>query len=133
VAPEARAVWGKMSAPQMICHLNDSFGAVMGLKAVSPATGLVQRTFMKWGALYFPLPWPRGVATRPEVEQGVGGTPPGNFDDDRAELIARVERFCAARRDFEWHPHPIFGAMTDGQWMRWGYLHSDHHLRQFGA
>jgi hypothetical protein len=29
--------------------------------------------------------------------------------------------------------HPIFGAMSAGDWLRWGYLHMDHHLRQFGA
>jgi Protein of unknown function (DUF1569) len=29
-------------------------------------------------------------------------------------------------------PHPIFGPMTAKDWMRWGYLHADHHLRQFG-
>jgi hypothetical protein len=30
-------------------------------------------------------------------------------------------------------PHPIFGPLSYPQWMRWGYLHCDHHLRQFGA
>ena len=25
-----------------------------------------------------------------------------------------------------------WGKMTAGDWMRWGYLHADHHLRQFG-
>jgi hypothetical protein len=29
-------------------------------------------------------------------------------------------------------PHPMFGDLTSWQWMRWGYLHTDHHLRQFG-
>ncbi|HEV2663419.1 MAG TPA: DUF1569 domain-containing protein [Blastocatellia bacterium] len=33
----------------------------------------------------------------------------------------------------EFHPHPYFGAMSESQWMRWGYLHCDHHLRQFGV
>jgi hypothetical protein len=26
----------------------------------------------------------------------------------------------------------MFGAMTRGDWLRWGWLHMDHHLRQFG-
>jgi hypothetical protein len=29
-------------------------------------------------------------------------------------------------------PHPIFGRITRAEWLRWGYLHADHHLRQFG-
>ena len=26
-----------------------------------------------------------------------------------------------------------FGPLTDAEWMRWGYLHMDHHLRQFST
>jgi hypothetical protein len=26
----------------------------------------------------------------------------------------------------------MFGPMSERDWMRWGYLHADHHLRQFG-
>jgi hypothetical protein len=29
--------------------------------------------------------------------------------------------------------HPIFGALSARDWLRWGYLHADHHLRQFGV
>jgi len=27
----------------------------------------------------------------------------------------------------------MFGLMPDRDWMRWGYLHMNHHLRQFGV
>jgi len=27
----------------------------------------------------------------------------------------------------------MFGRLSDAAWLRWGYLHMDHHLRQFGA
>ena len=27
---------------------------------------------------------------------------------------------------------PMFGHMSEKDWMQWGYLHADHHLRQFG-
>jgi hypothetical protein len=33
----------------------------------------------------------------------------------------------------DWPPHPILGRLSRGQWMRWGYRHMDHHLRQFGV
>jgi len=29
--------------------------------------------------------------------------------------------------------HPIFGPMSRPAWLRWAYLHADHHLRQFGV
>jgi hypothetical protein len=133
VKPETPRRWGRMTAAQMVCHLNDSFAGVMGRKAVSPAVTLTGRTIMKWGALYVPMPWPRGVQTRPEMEQGNGGTPPGRFEDDCAALAAGIGQFCDPRRSVRLLPHPLFGELTERQWMRWGYLHCDHHLRQFGA
>jgi hypothetical protein len=86
---------------------------------------------MKWLALQAPMKWPKGVPTRPEVEQGVAGTAPTEFEKDRAGLLAVVARFRADLFD-QSVSHPIFGSMSAEEWMRWGYLHADHHLRQFG-
>jgi hypothetical protein len=124
--------WGKMSAAQMVCHLSDAFRGVMGERAVSRAPWF-GRSLARWVALYVPLPWPRGFKTRPEMDQLIGGTPPGDFAADLRELRRLLDRFTRHPRDFEWHPHPVFGAMSDRDWQRWGYLHMDHHLRQFGA
>jgi hypothetical protein len=66
------------------------------------------------------------------VNQAIGGTPPAEFESDRRRLRALVERFAAQPPDFVFAPHPMFGAMSHDDWMRWGYLHADHHLRQFG-
>ena len=133
VTPGLQPRWGRMTPPQAICHLSDSFLAAMGEKQVSMETTLLKRTAMKFAALYLPRPWPPGVKTRPEVEQGVGGTNPGDFAADRQQLIAVMRRFAAPHRDFTWQPHAIFGPLSDSQWLRWGYLHMDHHLRQFGV
>jgi hypothetical protein len=131
LTPGTAAKWGRMSAHQMVCHLSDSFRFALGKKAASDASGVLQRTAMKWFALYVPIPWPKGVGTRPEMEQGKGGTAPIEFEADRRDLIALM-------REFERQPwftvrHPIFGPMSTAEWMRWGYLHVDHHLRQFGV
>jgi len=130
--PDSPRLWGKMSAHQMMCHLNDSFLGPLGERRMSTAPTLLPRVVMKWGALYFPFPWPKGVPTRPEVEQGAGGTPPSDFERDRADLLITLQRFSDSRHSFEGAPHPIFGQMTDAEWLRWGFLHADHHLRQFG-
>ncbi len=94
---------------------------------------VLQRTLIKWIALYAPMRWPKGLPTRPEVEQGAGGTPPVDFDLDRASLVSVIERFGDASRSLPCHSHPLLGDMRDSQWLRWGYLHADHHLRQFGV
>jgi hypothetical protein len=131
--PDAERRWGKMTAPQMICHLNDAFLGVMGERPVAILEKYRARKTIKWLALYFPRPWPTGVPTRPEVDQEHSGTKPTEFAADVRLLTELVERFSKKPRDFAFCPHPIFLEMTERQWMRWGYLHVDHHLRQFGA
>ncbi len=130
--PALAAQWGRMNAHQMICHLNDSFLLGLGERSTGSVCTLFKRTVMKWGALYAPIRWPKGTPTMPEMEQGVGGTPPQDFERDRAELLQTIERFCDPKRSFASVEHPFFGPMRAEQWMRWGFLHADHHLRQFG-
>lgn len=129
--PDSTALWGRMTAHQAVCHLNDSFLGTMGEKKLSPASGWFQRTIMKWCALNLPMPWPKGVPTRPEVDQFQGGTRPVEFERDRKALLATMERFSSAGAPYT--THPIFAEMEQGEWLRWGYLHIDHHLRQFGV
>ncbi len=97
-----------------------------------PTPKLLNRTVVKWLALQAPLPWPKGVKTRPEVDQEFGGTQPIEFARDVQALATLIERFTRAQKDFQFPLHPIFGAMSEQEWSRWGYLHMDHHLRQFG-
>lgn len=125
--------WGQMTVSQMLCHLADSYRVALGERKAGAVTGLLPRTLVKWIALHAPMHWPKGVPTMPEVKQGVGGTNPADFEADRADLIALVERFPANRQACEKTPHPLFGKMSYDDWMRWGYLHADHHLRQFGV
>ena len=131
--PETRALWGRMNAHQMVCHLDDSFGLAMGVKTASEEITFLSRTLIKWGALYVPLTWPKGVPTRPEMDQMVSGTRPVEFARDKAALSETIERFGAQPANFQFSRHPVFGELTPRQWMRWGYLHADHHLRQFGV
>lgn len=133
IRPDSAAQWGKMSVHQMICHLTDAFKASLGEKPVTMNTGPLQRTVVKWIALYVPLRWPKGVPTMPEIRQGLGGTPPADFERDRKELIEIITRFAGSSGQVLSHPHPFFGQMCDREWFRWGYLHTDHHLRQFGV
>jgi hypothetical protein len=133
VEPDVRALWGRMSAHEMLCHLCDSFRLGLGERQASPATGPFPRTVVKWVALHVPVHWPKGVPTRPEMEQGRGGTAPTEFARDKSQLGAIIRRFSAPGRRFDAVSHPIFGRMRDSEWLRWGYLHADHHLRQFGA
>lgn len=130
--PDSSRRWGRMSPHQMVCHLSDAFRLVTLEKTASPATGFAQSTVIKWIALYVPFPWPPGYPTRPEMDQEIGGTPPGAFYSDLAQLESLIERVTTAPKDYGWPAHPVFGGMSESAWMRWAYLHVDHHLRQFG-
>jgi uncharacterized protein DUF1569 len=133
IRPDTPSRWGRMSAHQMVCHLGDAFRMATGAKRVSVAATALQRTLVKWIVLYGPIPWPAGIATSPEIDQEAGGTSPADFDADVAEVEALVEIVTAPVRTFVWQPHPVFGPMSDAAWLRWAYLHMNHHLRQFGA
>lgn len=132
--PDSERRWGRMSAHQMVCHLGDCCLMAMGDYHVSPSNRLIDRTVIKWLALYAPLPWPRGVRTRPEIDQVCGGgTTPAEFARDVARVEALVGQLVARRGRADWPSHPIFGRLSEAAWLRWGWLHLDHHLRQFGA
>jgi hypothetical protein len=122
-----------MSAHQMICHLSDACRMALGEKQVSSASGPLQRTFWKWFALYLPMRWPSGILTRPEIDQSAAGTAPATFADDVDQLEALFDRIATRDRHTPWPEHPLFGRMSAAAWLRWAYLHADHHLRQFGA
>jgi hypothetical protein len=125
--------WGRMSVQQMVCHLADCFRMATGDKPVRDASNVVQRTVVKWFALYAPLRWPSGIATRPELDQMTEGTAPDDFACDVACVQELVDRIARDAGSLSWAAHPLFGPMSTSAWLRWGYLHVDHHLRQFGA
>lgn len=132
--PDSQRRWGRMTAHQMVCHLNDSFKSVTGEREVGMSkTSPLVRILMRWFALRVPLPWPHGLPTMPENDQERGGTPPEDFKRDVDELAAIIERLTNPQRDFQWRRHPLFDEMSERDWMRWAYLHVDHHLRQFGV
>jgi hypothetical protein len=113
--------------------LRDSFLAVSGQRAVSNVDNLFTRTLLKWMALHGPGQWPHGIKTRPEVDPQAAGTRPVDFARDRERLEQDMEGFARPDQDFARFRHPIFGRMSRADWWRWGWLHVDHHLRQFGA
>jgi len=125
--------WGKMTAHQMVCHLADNFRMALGQKAATAPSGPFQRTLVKWFALYVPLRWPPGIPTSPELDQlGETGMRPSDFASDLAQVEALMRLMIAPTRSLTL-PHPVFGPMSEPAWLRWAYLHTDHHLRQFGA
>jgi hypothetical protein len=123
--------WGAMTSHEMLCHVSDSFLGMLRERETSPAPApAFQRQLVRFIALHTPVPWPKGVPTRPEVNPHEKGTRPAMFDADRAQVRELMYRF--ARPDVVYAAHPMFGALSRREWMIWGYRHLDHHFRQFG-
>jgi len=132
VRPGSSRCWGKMSAHQMICHLTDGFRLYMGLMNVAAPGFPYPSKLLKWVCLWVPIRWPKGFHTVPELDQRIGGTQPVEFESDVAELRTLLHRFSRNPGEFN-GPHPCLARMSPAEWMRLGYLHCDHHLRQFGV
>lgn len=133
--PDARPRWGRMSAHQMICHLADSVRMLRGDTRVTPTLRLRPRVVVKWIALYLPVPWPGGLPTSPEIDQERGGTRPTTFDTDLHQLqtlVSVIAETTETAAQPARPPHPVFGRLSNADWLRWAYRHMDHHLRQFG-
>lgn len=126
--------WGRMSAHQMVCHLSDAYRLLTGERTTQLAATPVPRSVMRCIALYLPLQWPAGIPTTPDLDQYVGGTQPVDFEKDVAELEQLLRKVAIERRvPFGGRVHPLFGRMSEWAWLRWAYLHADHHFRQFGV
>jgi hypothetical protein len=133
LAPEAERRWGTLTAAEMLCHLADCSRSLLAPGSRPTRAGTRGRPVLKWIALSAPIPWPKGrLRTRPEVDPRAGGSRPQRFETDRAGAIEGVRALATAAADAFPTWHFMFGPMTPADWRRWGYLHIDHHLRQFG-
>jgi hypothetical protein len=74
-----------MTVHQMLCHLNDSYGIALGEKTASPATGVLQRTLLKWIGLRVSAPMGKGVS-----DPARGGARKGRFGSGRFPSRSRV-------------------------------------------
>ena len=128
LTPAHERVWGSISAHQMVSHLGDASEAALGRRPFSPATRSPSR-MLKFVALSLPLPWPRGIKSGADPAAKV--LPVEQFPADLDRAVRTLQELAAADTGVA-DRHPIFGPMSAADWRRWAFLHTDHHLRQFG-
>jgi hypothetical protein len=128
LAADATARWGRMSAPQMVCHLADSMKMALGDLAVARKNLPIRYPPLKQFIIYL-APFPKGAPTAPELLARA----PRDWSADVAELRTLVGRFAARGEDATWPEHPAFGRLSRRAWGVLAYRHLDHHLKQFGA
>jgi hypothetical protein len=124
-----RPRWGKMTAKQMVRHLGCAYEIALGERTVRPIKGLPP-VAVKWAALRSGVRWAKNIQTPPELKRAIAEHGEDEFDTLVRGVIDKMETLAKGARTAP--THPMFGPMTEKDWMRWGYLHADHHLRQFG-
>lgn len=133
LTPDCQRRWGTLTPGEMLCHLGDAGDSALGRRVPpGPAPSSKPHPVLKWLVLYSPMPFPKGVETRPGVNPRKEGTRPTDFERDRARVVAGLEALAKASSDQLSAVHFKFGPMSPADWQRWAYRHVDHHLRQFG-
>jgi hypothetical protein len=127
--PTSEHRWGTLLPGEMLCHLGDVSSRILG-RPGGPSRP--RRPLFKLIALYSPTRWPRGVRTPAEVDPRRDGSRPGEFERDRARAIDGLRALAQASASALPVSHFLFGPMSERDWKRWAYLHTNHHLRQFG-
>jgi hypothetical protein len=131
LSPDSKKVWGSMTPQEMLCHLADSCECVFGRGASTPDANAFKRAILKYIALNVPIKWPHGIITRPAFDPKREGTKPTLFEQDKARALLLLKKLARVTTIPPEIQHPIFGVLNPLEWKRWGYLHADHHLRQF--
>ena len=123
-----------MSSTEALQHLLLAFQTSLNEFPVSPSPSRrFDNAALRLIALTLPVRWPKGIAAPPELDFSINPPMPVDFSHAQAELRGVIQRFGQAPFSALAPIHPLFGTLSHAQWMRWGFRHTDHHLRQFGC
>jgi hypothetical protein len=132
LTPTSERQWGTMSSHEMICHLSDALRHPLGDRpAELPKPSCLRHTLLKWLVLWGIPQYPKGAQTRAYFDPKREGTKPEEFARDLQTLDQLTMRFVAEAPRISIQ-HTRFGPMRAKDWLRWWWMHTDHHLRQFG-
>ena len=129
LTPERKPSRGRLTAPEMVCHVSCDLRQSLGELDAGPPTGRFSRFPFNWLVIHV-IPWPRGKGKSPPEFLA---TRPTTWSSDVNRLLDLVERFSARGADAPWPPSRAFGPISGASWGVMLHKHLDHHLRQFGV
>jgi Protein of unknown function (DUF1569) len=129
LTPAHRPLWGKFTVDRMLAHMVDAFRMGMGELDVRP------RRIPLLGSWPFNVLFIRfvGMPKNAPTVREIIERPPLSIDAELSALEAAMDRFAAQHDRTDWPAHPAFGKLSRRSWGVLGYVHTDHHLRQFGV
>ena len=124
---DAPPQWGRMSADQMLWHVNQFLGAALGDDCLKPQRMPLPLPLMRF--LILRVPMPRSAPTNTSAV----ATDHHDFEAERARCHALIARFASKPLTDAWPVDPTWGACSGRFSSRILARHLDHHLRQFGV
>jgi hypothetical protein len=129
IGPDAQRQWGRMTVTQMLRHLNLAIGGGLGYYNLPDKSNVLTRTVVKYLLLHRLQRFPKGATTpRPLVVTDDGL----DFDREKQQLQAILDKAFGTKMDTEWGHHPYFGKMKRADWGKLIMIHCNHHFQQFG-
>lgn len=128
---DSKPLWGKMSAAQMLAHLNVMFELGLEQKHKRPNAMIrfMLQKFVK-ESIINEVPYKKNSRTAPEM---IIKTHP-ELNLQKNEVLNYIKKTGKlGSHYFEQRQHPSFGNLSSKHWSNLFYKHIDHHLRQFGV
>lgn len=129
LSPERKPVWGRFTAPEMICHVCCGLRQGLGELDTAPPTGPLAHAPLNWLMIHV-VPWPKGKAQSPPEFLS---TRPTTWQADVSRLRDLIRRFADRGPAADSPPSRVFGRISGNSWGVLQHKHLDHHLRQFAV
>lgn len=128
--PDARPLFGTLTAGRMLCHVLDGLKIAFGEVHPEPARTPLKNALGRWFVIWSPIPWPKGRIKAPSA---FFYTAPGpDLEADRERLVEYVGRF-ERPEEVSWGTSPFLGRFDAREWAALNARHLEHHLSQFGV
>ena len=121
--------WGKMTAAQVLAHLNDTHRMAAG-ELTAKVERLPIRFFPLKQLIIYVLPFPKGSPTAPELIARLDGA---QWDAEATAFPQVLDRLARIPSTAAWPIHPAFGRLSYGDWGQLMHKHVSHHFTQFGV
>src|SRR2546427_3530656 len=124
LTPDRKPVWGRFTAPEMVCHVSCGLRQGLGELETGPPTGPLAHAPLNWLLIHV-VPWPKGKGQSPPEFLA---TRPTTWQADVSRLRALIGRFADRGPAGGWAASRVFCRLFRRSWGGLECKHLGHHL-----
>jgi hypothetical protein len=130
LSPETQALWGKMDVAQMLAHTHQPLLVMKGDKKIKfTLIGALLGNYLKKKFLK-----DKGFGKNLGTHAQFKVVDKKQFESEKQKLIETLLLLEKTGTSIiTKNKHPFFGNMTHDEWADMMYIHTNHHLKQFGV